>query len=80
METTTIIWMILGFISIIALIYTFAVGMSSIWGGFTIGIFIGLVIALIFYFKSMGFDWLILVKGGIIGCLAGTIFSFFERK
>lgn len=80
METITIIWLTLGFISVLALIYTFSVGNNSIWGGFIIGIFIGLVIALKFYFQDKGFDWLTLVKGGIIGSIAGTIFSFFDRR
>lgn len=80
METMTIIWMILGFISIVALIYTFTIGINIIWGSCIVGIFIALVIALKIYFDGMGFDWLILLKGAITGSVAGIIFSFFKRN
>lgn len=80
METRTIVWIILGFISVISLIYTFVVGKNSIWSGCLVGIFIGLILAARYYFQGAGFDWLILVKGGITGSMAGIVFSFFAKK
>ena len=66
----TTIWIILGIVSIILLI-VFWRSKNAVWGGLAIGIIVGLIIALIYLFKGDGFIWLILVKGGIIGTLAG---------
>lgn len=76
------IWIILGVISVILLIISFSRGRNAIWGGLTLGIIVGLVTAIIY--GAMGRpDWLILVKGGIIGVLVGFIFeiiAFLARK
>lgn len=68
-------WIILGIIAIIGLVITFFKDRNSVWGGLTLGIIVGLIIALI-----KGFDWLILVKGGIIGTLTGVVFSLVGKK
>lgn len=80
MDQMTIIWVILGFISIIVLIYTFSVGITIIWRACIIGIIIGLAIAFKYNYDGLAFDWLLLVKGGIIGSIVGTVFSFFVRR
>lgn len=66
------IWEILTVISVICLII-FWRGKNAVWGGLTLGVFIGLVIALIYLFKGDGFIWKIVGKGLVIGTLAGTV-------
>ncbi|MFC1789495.1 hypothetical protein ACFLYY_00785 [Patescibacteria group bacterium] len=59
------IWTILGVISVILLII-FWRSRNAVWGGFTIGAVIGLVVALF-----SGFAWYIVLRGAIIGILLG---------
>ena len=61
------IWYILGIISIISLI-RFWGGKNAVWGGFTIGLLIALIITI---FWETGFDWYAIAKGGIVGTLVG---------
>lgn len=60
------IWAILGVITIILLTVYFRSERNAVWGGFTIGIIVGLVIALF-----SGFDWWIVGKVAISGTLVG---------
>jgi hypothetical protein len=64
------IWKILGVITVILLI-AFWRGRSAVWGGLTIGIIVGLVIAIFYLFKGGGFDWFIIGKGAISGTMVG---------
>lgn len=66
------IWTILGVIAIVLLI-VFWRKRSAVWGGLTIGIFIGFIIALVFLFKGSGFNWSIIGKGAVLGVIAGFI-------
>ena len=62
MET---IWVILGIISAVLLVIYFR-SRNAVWGGFTAGLIIGLIVAFFF-----GFDWYIVGKGTILGALIG---------
>lgn len=65
-------WPIFGIITIILLI-VFWQKRSAVWGGFTVGVFVGLAIAIFFAFKGNGFDWHIIWKGGVAGTMLGFI-------
>ena len=77
------IWYILGAISVVLLVVYWA-RKNAVWGGFTGGLFIGLTLALVFYFrgdirgteyvltKEHIFHWQLIVRWAI----AGTIFGF----
>lgn len=67
---TNIIWLILGIISIALLIFYFR-SRNAVWGGFTGGLIIGLMIAIFVVFKGTGFDWHIIGKGIVIGTILG---------
>jgi hypothetical protein len=45
---------------------------NAVWGGLTLGIIIGLVIAGVYAFGGHGFQWFTVGKGAIIGVLAGV--------
>ena len=73
------IWIILGILTIILLI-VFWKKKSAVWGGFTIGIFLGFLVVLFFVFiKGSGFDWSIIGKGAIAGTLLGFIMEIFGK-
>ena len=73
------IWIILGILTIILLI-VFWKKKSAVWGGFTLGIILGLMVALFFVFiKGSGFDWSIIGKGAIAGTLLGFIMEIFGK-
>ena len=59
------IWTIFGIITPILLIIYWG-KRNAVWGGFTIGIIIGLVIAMF-----SGFDWYIVGKGAVSGTVVG---------
>jgi len=63
-------WKILAIISLIGLLL-FWRKKSAIWGGLTMGLFIGLIVAIIYLIKGGGFDWKIIGKGIIVGTLCG---------
>jgi tetratricopeptide (TPR) repeat protein len=67
----SIIWTLLGVITIIPLIMYWDGGPNSVWGGLTLGAIIGAIVAFILYLSSGEFDLLIPLKGGIVGTLAG---------
>lgn len=64
------IWETLAIISAIGL-FAFRRGKNAVWGGLTIGAIVGLVIAIIYFFKGDGFIWRIVGKAIVIGTLAG---------
>jgi hypothetical protein len=68
----TSVWLILGVISIILLIkYWGKFGPNAIWGGFTIGIIIGFIVAIILLFSGAGFVWHVMGRWAIVGTLLG---------
>ncbi|MEO7444591.1 MAG: hypothetical protein ABIU55_03780 [Ferruginibacter sp.] len=73
------VWLILGIISIIALLSSFAIGKNSIWGSMTVAVIIGLVIALVYVFKGESFHWTIIKKAAIVGTLSGVLFEIIAR-
>jgi len=60
-------WTTLSLFSLIILFYFFLKGANAVWGGATIGLIAGIVIALI----GDGFDWFIIYKSIVIGILMG---------
>lgn len=72
------IWIILGIISVILLI-VFWGRRNAIWGGLTVGIVIGLIVALFFTFKGRKFDGYIVAKGAILGAIIGFMAELFCR-
>ncbi len=68
----TTIWVILGIISLV-LLTIYWKNRNAVWGGLTAGIIIALIIALVFLFKGNGFNWYVLIKGAIIGTIAGVL-------
>lgn len=71
METLNI-WLILVILAVILLIAYWR-KKSAVWGGFTLGIILGSLVALYFIAKGNGFDWTIIGKGAIAGTLLGFI-------
>ncbi len=69
---TNLFWPTLGIISIILLI-VFWGRRNAVWGGFTLGIVIGFIITIFYFFKGDGFSWFIIAKGGILGTMAGLV-------
>jgi len=67
------IWYILGIISIVLLITYGSKGSNAVWGGLTLGIIIGLIVAIFFVFMGTGFHWQTIIKVAIIGTLLGSI-------
>ena len=59
------IWTILGVASAV-LLFVYWGRRNAVWGGFTIGIIAGLIIALF-----SGFDWYIIGKGAVSGTIIG---------
>lgn len=66
------IWKILGIITAVLLI-VFWRSRNAVWGGLTLGIIIGLIVAIFFLFKESGFNWFIIGKGAISGTILGFI-------
>ena len=64
------IWTILGIITAVLLI-VFWKKQNAVWGGLTLGIIIGFIIALFFISKGNNFDWYIIGKSAVIGTLLG---------
>lgn len=61
------IWTILGTISVV-LLFVYWGGRNAVWGGLTIGLIAGLLIALF-----SGFDWYIVGKGAVSGTVVGFV-------
>jgi len=66
------IWKILGIITIVLLIIYWK-KRNAVWGGLTIGIILGLIIAIFYLFKESGFSWFIIGKGAILGTTIGFV-------
>jgi len=70
---TNNIWIILGITSIILLAVYFRRGRNALWGGFTLGLIIGFIIAIFLYFQGDEFIWYAIIKGAIAGTILGFI-------
>lgn len=75
------IWTILGIATLILLV-VYWYNRNAVWGGLTIGIIVGLLIALF-----SGFNWSIITKGAISGTiigfgaeLLGKVSDYIKRK
>ena len=66
------IWKILGIITAVLLI-VFWRRRNAVWGGFTIGIITGFIVALYFVFQGSKFNWYIIGKTAISGTMVGFI-------
>jgi len=75
MESLSITWKLLTILAFVSLII-FWKNRNSVWGGFTIGIIIGLLIAL---FKKGSFDWYVVLKAGVIGILFGVLSELLSK-
>jgi len=64
-------WTIVGIIVLVLLIIYFKKGSNSVWGGLTIGVIIGFIIAVISAAIGKGFNWQIIVKISIVATLIG---------
>lgn len=71
----TTVWIVLGLISVLSLILTFFGRKNAIWGGLTIGVVAGFIIAFIYLIRGNPFNWLMVEKATIIGTLSGVIFE-----
>lgn len=67
------IWTILLILSIFILVVYWAKGRNAVWGGFTLGIIIGFIIAFVSVFGGSGFAWLTIERCAIIGTLFGFL-------
>jgi len=70
--TQLFVWLGLGILSLILLVVYFR-KRNAVWGGLTIGVIVGLVIATVFLFKGNGFDWFTIGKSAIVGTLLGFL-------
>jgi len=80
------IWIVLGIITVILLIIYWK-KRNAVWGGLTIGIILGLIVAIFYFFKGNEFSWFIIGKGAILGTMIGFVVellgktsSFFKKK
>jgi len=64
------IWIILGIVAVILLIIYWR-SRGAVWGGLTIGIILGLIVAIFYLFGGYGFRWSIIVKGATLGTMIG---------
>lgn len=62
-------WIVFLIIAFILLILFFSKGPNAVWGGITIGLLVGIVIAII----GAGFNWFTIYKSIVIGILVGGI-------
>ena len=65
-------WMIFGLVSVIILII-FWKNKNAVWGGLIAGFIVGSIIALVYLFKGIGFDWYWLGKGCTVGVTIGAV-------
>jgi len=70
--TSLISWGILGIASAILLIIYWR-GRNAVWGGLTLGIIIGFIVAIVFMFRENGFNLLTVGKGAIAGTILGYL-------
>lgn len=69
----TFTWAALAVISVILLIANWR--KSVVWGGFTLGIVVSLIASIF-----VGFDWVFIAKGGIVGVICGQILNFIPTE
>ena len=67
---TSTIWIILGIAALILLAFYYN-RRNAVWGGLTIGVIIGFMVAIFFVFKESGFNWYIIGKIAIVGVMLG---------
>ena len=66
------IWIFSGILAAILLVI-FWKGRNAVWGGLTLGIIIGILIAVFFAIKGKGFNFYTIGKTVIIGILVGFL-------
>lgn len=62
-------WVILSVIAIVSLVTFCLRGSNAVWGGATVGLIIGVIVAII----RNGFIWTTVGKGIVVGALVGLI-------
>lgn len=63
-------WIVLTVIAILLLIFYWQ-KRNAVWGGLTIGIPVGVIIAIISTIRGQGFSWIIIGKVSITGIIVG---------
>jgi len=60
---------------------------SAVWGGFTLGVIIGLIVAIVGAVKGDGFNWHIIGKGAVFATffgfaaeMLGKVSDFLKRR
>lgn len=66
-------WKVLGVIAAILLIINFRKGQNSVWGGLSLGVIVGLIIAIVLAFMGKGFNWFVILKTITIGIIVGFL-------
>lgn len=66
-------WRVLGVIAIILLIINFRKGQNSVWGGLSLGVIVGFIIAVILALMGKGFNWLVILRAIIVGIIVGFL-------
>lgn len=64
-------WTILGILAIASI--TVFYKKNTIWGAVFLGIVVGMIIGFVYLIQGNKFAWDMILKGGIIGALAGAI-------
>ena len=72
-------WNIIGVLAIVVLLLSFKKGRNSVWGGFTLGLILGSLIAIIYYFKMDTFRWSIIKNTVAVCVVAGFLFDILYR-
>ena len=67
------VWIILSIVAVISLV-VFYRGPNAVWGAGTLGLIVGLIVALI-----QGFQWLTVWKFVASGIIVGTIFEILPK-
>ena len=78
MENIDYFWIILGAITIVLLII-FWQRKNAVWGGFTIGVAIGIITAFILLLNRSDFNWFIVGKLAIVVTLLGFFAELFGK-
>ena len=73
------IWTLLGILAVICLLISFAIGKNSIWGTFTLGIAICIIVAVVNLITGNGFNFPLLKKIIVVSVLIGGLFEFAGR-
>jgi hypothetical protein len=68
---------VLAIVAIVSLIISFFIGKNAIWGTFTLGIVVAVIV--LFIFKNNGFNWLLFKQVLIISVLVGAFFELIGR-